>query len=140
MPEHEAILIIIEILALSDQYAESAWRNIDVWVGISIGLVILAHAAPNQLSRTTTVVLLSLYSAYSYTLMEKTYQLVNSMGGSRIDALRIAEDNGIELNALRPFIVSDGIINIPVFLFFFFGTFLAASGFVIYSHLKLKKG
>jgi|GEM_PF-3807801 hypothetical protein len=50
MPEHEAALLVIEMLALSDQYAESLWRNVDVWVGISVGLVILSHVAPKQLT------------------------------------------------------------------------------------------
>ena len=101
MPEHEAALLVIEMLALSDQYAESLWRNVDVWVGISVGLVILSHVAPKQLTQPTTTILVALYSAYTYMLVEKTLQLVGSMNLTRVDALRIAEENGIQFRAFE---------------------------------------
>ena len=138
MPEHEITLLIVELLALSDQYGESLWGNIDVWVGLSIGLVILSHAASNRLNWPNIATLLALYSAYSYILLQKTLQLRISLDMSRIDAIRIAEENGIQLGSLEAVSGSAGSISGGVIIFFLAGTYLSASGFLMYSYLKSK--
>jgi len=133
MPEHEAILIVIELLALSDQYAESLWRNVDIWVGLSIGLVILSYSAPDKLNYKTGSILVTLYTAYSLILVEKTFQLLESMNLSRDDALRIAGENDLLISTLDAVSGSSGSVNGNLIMFFFFGTFLSAAGFVFYS-------
>ncbi|MCH2356667.1 MAG: hypothetical protein MK319_08385 [Pseudomonadales bacterium] len=60
------------------------------------------------------------------------------MNLTRVDALRIAEENGIQFRAFEAIEGSAGAVNAWVIIFFSVGTFLSASGFVIYSYIKSK--
>ena len=133
MSAAEALQAVIELLALSNQYSESLWRNIDIWIGLSIGLVILTYTAPDKLTWKTGPILVLLYSAYSYILVEKTMQLQSSLELSRGDAVRIAEENNLLISALDAISGTTGGINGNVIMFLFFGTFLSATSFVFYS-------
>lgn len=66
MSEHEAHLLLLEYMNTAHSLGEAIWSRLELWSGISFGLIIvLAYFATERLTRSVTALLLSIYIAFT---------------------------------------------------------------------------
>jgi len=64
--EHEAHLLLLEYMNTAHSLGEAIWSRLELWSGISFGLIIvLAYFATERLTRSVTALLLSIYIAFT---------------------------------------------------------------------------
>ena len=61
----EACATVVDLLTQSHGYGESIASKVEVWIGVSSGIIVMAYFAPNRLKPGITSFVLLLYVAFS---------------------------------------------------------------------------
>ncbi len=142
MTEFEAQSLILEYLTIHHGYGEAIWGRIDLWTGVSSGLIIMAYFAPHKLTKPLTSLILGLYIAM--TALAFLNALSDFMASTELflDAVALAESQDIVSRALL-FKTTDGaILNVSLTagIIFIVGLFIGTIGYVTSMCLKNYKG
>ena len=133
MPEYEAYALVLEQLAQAHALGESIWGRIDLWIGLSSGIVVLAYFAPDRLTKSLTFLILTLY--FLATIVIGLNILTDNALLDAIfrDAILLATSNGIVVEALEERLAADSINTLTTIAMaaFFLGLLMGASGYVL---------
>jgi hypothetical protein len=103
MEEAEAVSLVLEYLELVHTYGEAIWNRIDLWVGVSFGMILLGYFAPERLQTGITGLILSLYALFSITLFSNVTGDTEKADAALFDAFAIAESHGLDLRILAAY-------------------------------------
>ncbi len=141
MSESEAYYIIIEQLVLLHSFGESAMDRIDMWIGGSVGLIMLGYFAPERLKPAITAFILSLYSSFTYFIYENMSGDLTK--GNRLfnDATNLAAQHNINMEIFDAYLEPSnyGAFNNYFFLGLFFGVIIFLANIGIKNYRGLKK-
>lgn len=130
MSEAEAGSIIVEYLALVHTYGEAIWSRIDLWVGVSFGMILLGYFAPERLRPGVAALIVGLYVLFSVSLYFNVSGDTDKATAALLDTHEIAESHGLELNILKTYTEARGN-EFYASMFFLFGLFIGTMGFLI---------
>ena len=133
MNELEAHALIVEYLALAHGYGEAMWGRLDLWIGISSGLIVMSYFAPDRLTKPLTSLILGLYVAMTGFIFLNSSSDLGMAARVLQDALALAETQGISSEALIFKTTTTGIDTLTTIALaiFFMGMFIGTVGYVI---------
>ena len=100
MTEYKAWSLVIDYLALSDAFGEAVWNRIDMWIGVSPGLIVLAYFAPERLSRGIAILVIGLYLLISTFLLFSCQGDLLEAASAIADAQQLNQTHGLSSRTL----------------------------------------
>ena len=97
----DAYELILEVLSQSHDYGESIADKIELWIGTSFGLIIMAYFAPDRLRPGTATIVISIYVAFTAWIFSNIGADIELGEAALEDAKALAEQYQIDSKALQ---------------------------------------
>ena len=126
-----------ELVYLISEYVNRNWLVIQVWAGVSFGLVAISHFSTKHLNTVLVAAISVLYICFSIFSMSIFKANGHVVSGFIMDLVN-ATNNGVTLTngAQRIISAKPGYIAMPSILIAFFGTFIGSLVFLWWSFIK----
>ncbi len=131
--ELNAYELILEVLSQSHDYGESIADKIELWIGTSFGLIIMAYFAPDRLRPGTATIVIGIYVAFTAWIFSNVGADIELSEAALEDAKALAEQYQIDSKALQYRLEDGGTGSGTAFTIFMFGLFSTAVGYVGYT-------
>jgi hypothetical protein len=129
----EAYELILEVLSQSHDYGESIADKIELWIGTSFGLIIMAYFAPDRLRPGTAAIVIGIYVAFTAWIFSNIGADIELSEAALEDAKALAEQYQIDSKALQYRLGDGGTGSGTAFAIFMLGLFTTAVGYVAYT-------
>ncbi len=101
MTEYEAYSLIVELQSLAHALGEGLWNRVELLVGFSSGLIVMAYVAPERLKIGVTTFVLSMYALFCVFYLTNIYQDAVRASATIEDARLIAETYNLSIETLN---------------------------------------
>ncbi len=133
--------LILDLLSQSHNYGESIAGKIELWIGTSFGLIIMAYFAPDRLKPGIAALVVGIYTAFTAWLLSNIGADVELSQAALSDAKVLAETYQINSQVLDYRLTEGGRGSGVAAAVFLVGLFTATVGYVGFTVREtLKRG
>lgn len=129
----DAYELILDLLSQSHDYGESIADKIELWIGTSFGLVVMAYFAPDRLKLGIASVVVAIYVAFTVWVFSNIGADIELSEAALNDAKALAQRYQIHSQALDYRLADGGHGSGVAVIVFIVGLFTATIGYVGYT-------
>lgn len=115
------------------------WSMLQWWASISLGLIVLAHVASERLNGFLVIVVVTLYSAFSFYVFQLMNRNYESVQGYVSDLQNIVKSGNDLASGTLAYMQPQSSIVVALVIFTLWGTFAGSNAYLIYSYFKGKR-
>lgn len=97
----EAYAVVVELLGQAHAHGEAIASKLELWIGVSSGLIVMAYFAPERMRVSITVLVLSLYIAFSAFVFTNVTEDMQMSRRAVADAEMIASQHNLGSSLLE---------------------------------------